>query len=136
MNDYNLGDIKYFIDHDRRILFAERHDNLTKECVFAEWAAMQQLDGFDATYDTIADYSGVPRVDLNVSDIMELNKEMSNYDVRTSNVAIVAGLIEGRHMLARFFCTMTNLIRTRKHQVFHTKSEAELWLFSLRKHEK
>ena len=135
MNVNNLGDIKYFIDHDKRILFAERHDNLNKERVYAEWAAIQELDGFDATYDTIADYSCVPRVDLNVSDIMELNKETSNYDIRTSNVAIVAGLLEGRHMLARFFCTMANLISTRKYQVFHTKSEAELWLFSLRKHE-
>ena len=131
----NLGDIKYFIDHDKRILFAERHDDLTKEGLYAEWAAIQQLDGFDTSYDTIADYSYVPCVDVNVPDIMELNNEMSNRDVRTGNVAIVAGFLEGRHMLARFFCTVTNLIRARKHQVFHTKSEAELWLFSLRKPE-
>ena len=136
MNENNLGDVKFFIDHDKRILYAERHDNLSKEGVYAEWNALQQLDGFDPSYETIIDYSFVPRVDLDVSDIMELNREMPNYDVRTNNVAIVAGHLKGRHMLARYFCTITNLIRNRKHQVFTTKSEAESWLFSLRKHEK
>ena len=136
MNENNLGDVKFFIDHDKRILYAERHDNLGKEGVYAEWNALQQLDGFDPSYETIIDYSFVPRVDLDVSDIMELNREMPNYDVRTNNVAIVAGHQKGRHMLARYFCTITNLIRNRKHQVFTTKSEAESWLFSLRKHEK
>lgn len=136
MNENNPGDIRYFIDHDKRILYAERHDSLTKEGIYAEWKHIQQLDGFDPSYETIIDYSFVPRVDLDVSDIMELNKAMSDHDVRTSHVAIVAGLLKGRHMLARYFCTITNLIRSRKHQVFTTKSEAESWLFSLREHEK
>ena len=133
MSDYNLGDVRYFIDHDKRILYAERHDNLSKEGVYAEWNAMQQLDGFDPSYETVVDYSFVPRIDLDVPDIMELNREMPNYDPRTNNVAIVAGLLKGRHMLARFFCAMTNLASSRKYQVFKTKSEAESWLFSLRK---
>lgn len=132
MNEYNLGDVRYFIDHEKHILYAERHDILNKKGVYAEWNAVQQLDGFDPSYDTIVDYSLVPRVDLDVSDLFELNKEMPNYDVRTGNVAIVAGLQKGRQMLARFFCKIVNVIGRRKHQVFTTKTEAELWLFSLR----
>ena len=136
MNENNLGDVRYFIDHDKRILYAERHDNITKEGVYAEWNAIQQLDGFDPSYETVVDYSSVPRVDLDVSDLMELNREMPNYDVRTNNVAIVVGLLKGRHMLARYFCHIANLFGSRKHMVFTTKAEAECWLYSLRKHEK
>jgi hypothetical protein len=68
-------------------------------------------------------------------DIMELNREMPNYDVRTNNVAIVTGLLKGRFMLAKYACKLVNLNRSRKHQVFNTKTEAELWIFSLRKQE-
>ena len=132
MNEYNLGNVKFFIDQATGILYTERHDNITKEGVYAEWNAMQQLEGFDSSCDSIADYSLVPCVDLDVSDLFELNKKMPNNDVRTGNVAIVAGLLQGRHMLARFFCTIVNAISSRKHQVFTTKSEAELWLLSLR----
>ena len=135
MKNNNLGDVKFIIDHDKRILYAERRDNITKEAVYAEWEAIQQLDGFDPSYETIVDYSLVPRVDLDVSDLVEINRDMPNYDVRTNNVAIVAGLLKGRHMLARFFCTITNLIGSRKHQVFHNKTEAEIWIFSQRKNE-
>ena len=133
MSENKLGDVSFFIDHDNHILYAERRDVISKEGIYAEWNAMQQLEGFDASYETIIDYSNVPRVDLNAADLIELNREMPKHDVRTNNVAIVAGLIEGRHMLARLFCAMTNLIGSRKHQVFHTKSEAELWILSLRK---
>ena len=132
MSEYNLGDVRYFINHDKRILIAERHDNLTKEGVYAEWHAMQQLEGFDPSYETIVDYSFVPRIDLDVSDIIQINSDISKYDPRTGNVAIVAGLTLGRHMLARFFCTIANVVPSRKHQVFNTRAEAEVWLVSLR----
>ena len=135
MNKNNLGNIKHFIDHGNRIMYMERHDNLTKDGIYAEWEAMQQFEGFNASYETIVDYSFVPCVDINVTEIIKLNKEISKYDVRTNNVAIVAGLQEGRHMLARFFCTIANVISSRKYQVFHNKSEAELWIFSQRKHQ-
>ena len=130
MKENNLGDVKYFIDHDKRILFAERHDKMSKEGIYAEWLAIRQIEGFEPNYDTIADYSSVTRIDLDASDVMELSREMPNHDPRSSNVAIIAGLLEGRYRLARFFCVMTNLVNKRKFQVFKTKSEAELWLFS------
>ena len=135
MNDYKLGDVRYFIDHDKRILYAERHDHINKEGVYAEWKAIQQLDGFDPSYETIVDYSFVPRVDIDISDIMELNREMPNHDPRTNNVAIVTGSLTGRIILAEYACTLINFVSHRKHQVFKTKSEAESWLISLRKHE-
>lgn len=134
MRKNNLGDVKHFIDHDSRIMYMERHDNLTKDAVYAEWEAMQHFEGFNPSYETIVDYSNVPRVELDVSDLKELNQEMPNYDVRTNNVAIVAGLLTGRHLLASFFCTLTNLVGSRKYQVFHNKSEAEIWIYSQRKH--
>ena len=132
MTEHNLGDVRYSINHDKRIIYAERHDTLNKQGVYAEWSAVQQLDGFDPAYDTIVDYSFVPRVDLSAAELYELNKEMPSHDVRTSNIAIVTDLDEGRHMLARFFCTIVNLVSRRKHNVFHTKTEAELWIKSLR----
>ena len=132
MNEYTLGDVRYFIDHEKRILYASRHDTITKEGIFAEWKAVQDLDGFDPSYETIVDYSYVPRVELDVSDVMELNRKMPDYDVRTSHVAIVSGLESGRFMFAKYACTLVNLVSRRKHQVFNTKAEAEVWLFSLR----
>lgn len=127
----NLGDIKYYIDHDARIIYAERHDNLTKERVYAEWQAIQQLEGFDPAYETIVDYSLVPCVELDVTDIIQINKDLAEYDPRTGNVAIISGITYGRLLLARFFCTAANLIYERKHQVFQTRAEAEAWLSSL-----
>ena len=132
MNEKNLGDVKYFIDHDNKILYMERHDDLTKKGIYAEWSSMQQLDGFDPSYESIVDYSLVPVVDIDVSEIIELNKEMPKYDVRTGNIALVAGLSHGRYILARFFCRIANMIGKRKHMVFNTKAEAEVWIFSLR----
>lgn len=133
MTDYKLGDIKIYIDHDSRIIFFERHDNLTKECIYAEWQAMQKLDGFDPTYDAIVDYSNVPVVDVDAADIIKINSDIPKYDPRTGNVALISGLSQGRHMLAQFFCSLTNVIADRKHQVFNTRAEAEVWLYSLRK---
>ena len=135
MNDYILGDVRYFIDHDKCILYAERHDNISKEGIYAEWNAIQHLDGFNPSYETIVDYSFVPRVDIDISDIMELNREMPNHDPRTNHVAIVAGSLSGRFILAKYACTLINFISHRKHQVFKTKSDAESWLISLRKDE-
>ena len=132
ISEYNLGDVRYSIDHDKHLLFAERHDDLTKEGVYAEWHAMQQLDGFDPSYETIVDYSAVPCVDLDASDLMELNREMPSHDPRTGNIAIVSGFKNGRYLLARFFCKIANLIGSRKHQVFNTRAEAEIWLSSAR----
>ena len=135
MNENNLGDFKYFIDHDKRILYMERHDDLTKKAVYAEWSSMKKLDGFDPSYDSVVDYSFVTCVDVDASDIIELNREMPKHDFRTGNIAFVSGLKQGRYMLARFFCHIANLRGSRKHQVFNTKSEAEFWLFSLRSDE-
>lgn len=135
MHEHDLGDVRYCIDHDKRIINAERHDDLTKSGVYAEWKAIQQLDGFDPAYDTIVDYSYVPCVDLDASDIMELSREITTHDPRTGNVAIISGLKHGRYLLARFFCKIANLIVSRKHQVFQTRIEAELWLSTLREHE-
>ncbi len=132
MNGNNLGDVRYFIDHDKRIIYAERYGALTKEGVYAEWHAIQQIEGFDPSYETIVDYSHVPRVDLNSSDLIELNREMPKHDPRSGNVAIVSGLKHGRYLLARFFCTIANMASNRKHQVFNTLAEAEVWLYSLR----
>ena len=132
MNKYNLGNVKFFIDQTTGIFYTQRYDDLTKEGVYAEWNDMQQIEGFDSSCDSIADYSLVPCVDLNVSDVLEVNKNIPSLDVRTGNIAIVAGLQPGRHMLARFFCTIVNRVSSRKHQVFHTRTEAELWLLSVR----
>ena len=132
MNEKNLGDVKYFIDHDNKILYMERHDDLTKKGIYAEWSSMQQLDGFDPSYESIVDYSLVPVVDVDASEIIELNREMPKHDVRTGNIALVAGLAHGRYLLARFFCRIANMIGKRKHMVFNTKAEAEVWIFSLR----
>lgn len=132
MNEYNLGDVNFLIDHNNRILYMERHDNLTKDGVYAEWQAMQRLDGFDPSYETIVDYSHVPCVDLDAADIIKLNSEMPKHDPRTGNIALVSGLSEGRYLLARFFCKIANAITGRKHQVFNTRAEAEIWLMSIR----
>lgn len=132
MNEHNLGNVKFLIDHDKSILYTQRYDKLTKEGIYAEWHAMQQLEGFDPSYDSIADYSFAPDYDFDLSDIKELNSEMTNHDVRTSNVAIVTGIDAGRFLLAQFFSRIVNLVSSRKHQVFHSKVEAENWLLSLR----
>ena len=132
MNENNLGDFRYSIDHDNRILYMERHDDLTKKGVYAEWSSMQELDSFDPSYDSVVDYSFVTCVDVDVSDIIELNREMPKHDVRTGNIALVSGLREGRYMLAQFFCRIANLMGSRKHMVFNTNVEAESWLFSQR----
>lgn len=133
MTDYKLGDVKINIDHDSRIISFERHDNLTKEGIYAEWQAMQKLDGFDPSYDAIVDYSNVPVVDVDAADIIKINSDIPKHDPRTGNVALISGLSQGRHMLAQFFCSLTNVIAGRKHQVFNTRAEAEVWLYSLRK---
>lgn len=133
MTDYKLGDVNINIDHDSRIISFERHDNLTKEGIYAEWQAMQKLDGFDPSYDAIVDYSNVPVVDVDAADIIKINSDIPKHDPRTGNVALISGLSLGRHMLAQFFCSLTNVIAGRKHQVFNTRAEAEVWLYSLRK---
>ena len=132
MSDIHLGDVRYFLDHEQCILYAERRDDITKRGIYAEWKAMQELDGFDPSYDTIVDYSLVPSVELNAEEIRELNRDMPVLDPRTGNIAIVTGLEFGRYLLARFFCKIANLALKRKHQVFNSKVEAEVWLLSLR----
>lgn len=131
-----LGNIKYDIDHKNRILYAERYDDLTKERIYAEWDAMQKIDGFNPSYETIVDYSRVTRVDLDASDLKELHKEMPNHDPRTGNIAIVSGLSYGRYSLGKLFCTLANMILKRKHQIFQTRTEAELWVYSQRNKKK
>lgn len=131
MKNSKLGDISYFIDHEKRILYAKRRDNLNKECIYAEWDAIKKLEGFDPSYETIVDYSSVPRVDLDVPELMQINKDIPEHDPRTGNVAIVTGLTQGRYLLARFFCAAVNLTSSRKHQVFENNEDAEAWLLSL-----
>lgn len=127
-----LGNIKYKIDHKKRILYAARYDELTKDRIFAEWAAMKELEGFNPCYESITDYSRVTRVDLDASDIMELSQEMTNCDPRTGHIAIVSGLKDGRYFLGRLFCVVANKFLKRKHQIFRSVGEAEAWLYSMR----
>jgi hypothetical protein len=134
VHENDLGSIRYLVDHARHIIYAERDDDLTKRRIFAEWEAIQRIERFDPAYDTIVDYSRVTRVDLDTADLVELNREMPRRDRRTGNVAIVAGLNTGGYLLARFFCTIANLSKERKHQVFQSTAEAEFWLLSLRKY--
>ena len=75
----------------------------------------------------------MPCVELDASDIMQINRDIPKYDPRTGNVAIVSGLTHGRFLLARFFCRIANIIAGRKHQVFNSRAEAEIWLLSLKK---
>lgn len=133
MNKNDLGDIRYSIDHGKHILYAERHDNITKPGIYAEWEAMQQLDGFDPAYDTLVDYSHVSKVELDYPDLNELNNDMPRLDPRTGNIAIVSGLKQRHYYLARFFCLIANTITSRKHQVFKNRNDAESWLLGMRK---
>ena len=130
-----LGDIRYSFDHDKHMLYAERHDSLTKQKVYAEWQAIQQLDGFDPAYDTLVDYSDVSTINLDYDDVKQLGRDMSSLDPRTGNVAIVTGHRQGGYLMARFYCLITNLLANRKHQVFQSRAEAEAWLSSLRKNQ-
>ena len=132
MSTDDLGDVRYRIDHDARILYVERYDNLTRQGIYAEWQAMQHVEGFDPAYDTLVDYSSVPAVLVSYEDVKELGRDMKTLDPRTGNVAIVSGIMHGRYFLARFYCLITNIAASRKHQVFHGKAEAEAWLFSQR----
>lgn len=133
MEEQDLGDIHYSIDHGKRIVFAERHDALNRNAVYAEWLALKELEGFDPSYDTVVDYSGVTEVDLDYNDLKQLNEDMPSKDPRTGNVAIVTGLQYGRFLMGRFFCLIANLATSRKHQVFQNNAEAEIWLLSQRK---
>ena len=133
MDNETLGDIRYSFDHDKRMLIAERHDSLSKQKVYAEWEAMQRLDGFDPAYDTLVDYSDVTRIDLDYEDVKQLSRDMASLDPRTGNVAIVTGIRLGGYFLARFYCLITNIMASRKHQVFQSRAEAVSWLASLRK---
>jgi len=63
---------------------------------------------------------------------MKINRDIPKYDPRSGNVAIISGLSTGRYMLAESFYTLTNILAVRKHQVFSTRTEAEVWLYSLR----
>jgi len=132
MHEQHLGEIRYSIDHGKRILFAERRDVLNKRAVYAEWQAIRELDGFDPSYDTLVDYSGVTEVDLDYSDLKQLNEDMPKLDPRTGHVAIVTGLLYGRYLMGKFFCLIANLATSRKHKVFQNSAEAEVWLLSLR----
>lgn len=132
MKNDTLGDISYQIDKENRTLYAKRCDGLSKSAIFAEWEAMQKLDGFDPTFDTIVDYGDVTVVDVNFNDIFEINAELPKRDPRTGNIAIVSGNNQGRYLLGKLFVEIANRFSKRKHNIFTNVDDAKMWITSLR----
>ncbi len=107
-------------------------DILNKENVIGANAALHAMDGFDPTYDTLVDFRGISKVDLNVHDLTEVLEAIKNTDKRTGLAALVVGNNLGRFALAKFFCSLSARFSRPKvrYKAFRTVDEAVAWLDS------
>ncbi len=132
MNNSALGDVSYNIDHEKRFLYVKRRDELSKTAIYAEWEAMQQVEGFDPSYDTVVDYSNATILNISFDDLREISKEVPIRDPRTGNIAIVSGDKPARYTFGKLFVELTNFLGNKNHGIFKDCVSAEQWLLSLR----
>jgi len=120
------------VEHDKRIIYVTCLDTVSKDGIFADLEAIQEVDGFDPAYDTLADYSAVSKIDLVAADMVMIAKEMPRRDVRTGLVAVIVGEDTGRYILGKLFIAFDQIFGGGRHQIFKDKDAGEKWLLSHR----
>ncbi len=128
MEVLHVDDMSFDIDHNlKRIIFSQR-GSLNKANAVDSIVRINQLEGFDPSYDTLVDYIEIASIDISALEIKEIVNGLNEIDKRTGKTALVAGPSIPRYALAKLYCDLACLIRDARFRAFKDCEAARDWL--------
>lgn len=118
------------VDHEKkRILFAQ-WGVLDRESAMRSYRVIHSVVGFDPSYDTLVDYTGLVEVALGADDLKPILEEARKIERRSGRAALVVGKDLGRLMFAKLFCLLADAFGPGDvhYAAYKTTAEAEAWL--------
>ncbi len=132
MTTSTIKNMSISIDHEKRRILFVQWGKLTKDNSIIASMMIHSAEGFDPTYNSLIDYTGIQSVEIGYGDFLGTIKELNKIERRNGKVALVNGPNDkGRYYLAVLFSEMANFLKSRcTYKGFSTVEEAEAWLDS------
>lgn len=120
--------VHHTIDRAKRTIFITASGDMNRPMLRALFRKITADPAFDPTFDTVADFSDVVYLDLNVADIQALVMDTLSKDMRNGRFAIVTGTDQGRYSLGVYFSVLAQGVSDTRQGIFRTAPEAHTWL--------
>lgn len=103
---------------------------LDKESIIQSHLLGHATKGFEPSFDTVIDFTGVKEIRLSAKDLLDLPEELKKTEKRTGRGAMVIGGGFSRFAFAKLFCDISAKFGSAeiRHKAFRTMEEAEAWL--------
>lgn len=118
--------VTFRIDGARRLVFITVEGNLNRAMLDAALLRLSAAPGFDPAFDTIADFSQVTYLNLDIADIQRLVR--STAPASKGRIAIITGEDQGRYSLGVYFKALSEGLHEVEQCIFRTLDEAHAWL--------
>jgi hypothetical protein len=120
--------VQHTISCAKRTIFITGSGDLNRAMLRDLFRKITTDPAFDPSFDTIADFSDVVYLDLNVADIRSLVERTMSKDIRSGRFAIITGTDQGRYSLGVYFSVLAEGVSDTRQRIFRTADEAHNWL--------
>lgn len=123
--------VHYTIDSAQRTISITGSHDLNRTMLLDAFRQILVDPAFDPAFDTVADFSNVTYVNLDVVDLQMLVETLSAEDTRTGRFAIITGEDQGRYSLGVYFKALSESVSETRQRIFRTAAEAQNWLTNI-----
>jgi len=122
--------VQHTINRAQRTIFITGSGDLNRSMLQDLFRKITTDPAFDPTFDTVADFSDVAYLDLDLADIQSLVQRTLSKDIRNGRFAIITGTDQGRYSLGVYFSVLAEGVSDTHQRIFRTAAEAYNWLAS------
>lgn len=122
--------IQHTINRAQRTIFITGSGDLNRSMLQDLFRKITTDPAFDPSFDTVADFSDVVYLDLDLADIQSLVERTLSKDIRNGRFAIITGTDQGRYSLGVYFSALAEGVSDTHQRIFRTAPEAHNWLAS------
>ncbi|MCR4378927.1 MAG: hypothetical protein NUV50_12650 [Rhodospirillales bacterium] len=122
--------VQHTINRAQRTIFITGSGDLNRSMLQDLFRKITTDPAFDPSFDTVADFSDVVYLDLNLTDIQSLVERTLAKDIRNGRFAIITGTDQGRYSLGVYFSVLAEGVSDTHQRIFRTAPEAHNWLAS------
>ena len=122
--------VQHTINRAQRTIFITGLGDLNRSMLQDLFRKITTDPAFDPTFDTVADFSDVVYLDLDLADIQSLVERTLSKDIRNGRFAIITGTDQGRYSLGVYFSVLAEGVSDTRQRIFRTAPEAHNWLAS------
>ena len=122
--------VQHTINRAQRTIFITGSGDLNRSMLQDLFRKITTDPAFDPTFDTVADFSDVVYLDLDLAGSQSLVERTMSKDIRNGRFAIITGTDQGRYSLGVYFSVLAEGVSDTRQRIFRTAPEAHNWLTS------